>query len=140
MTKIFASRSQFVAIFLCQVGLMALSGCAYRLQVTNKPLQQRLRLAVQSPEYYQVRVAASGNSGAREVSSDGRVTIDIPSLPRGCDVYLFGWIRIAKAESAFDHKVVHIVHASHVVRRLSLNEMEKLEADSEGYRVVKVSN
>jgi hypothetical protein len=125
---------------LLSISSMCLSGCAYRLLAPNPPSRQTIRLLTSTPQDYSLRVESGNNAGAQAVGSDGRVTLTVPSLPRGCDVYLFNAIKVRSAESALDHKAIQIVRGPDIVKKLSLNDVAKLPQDSEGYRLLRIPN
>jgi hypothetical protein len=111
------------------------SGCAYRLPVYNQPSEVRLRMVTVSPERYVVRVQAAGIADY-PVSSDGRVTIDVPRLPRACSVYLLGLIRISGGLKPLTTKSVHLLDGAKTKATLSLADIAKLPSDASGYQVL----
>ena len=115
-----------------------LTGCiSFALLARNTPSQQAIRLLATAPENYSIRVD-SGTSSTQAVGTDGRVTVSVPSLPRGCDVYFFN-IKVGGAESPFDQKVIQVVQGADIVKKLSLNDLTKLPIDSEGYRLLRIN-
>lgn len=79
-----------------------------------------------------IRVADKRNY---PVATDGRVTIDVPQLPRGCAVRLFGVIKVSDSRSE-DVRAIHLLKDGTVVRKFSLTQLCQLPVDSEGYRTV----
>ena len=65
------------------------------------------------------------------VASDGRVTFDVPQLPRGCATYFLG-VKVSDSRSE-DVQAIHLLRDGAVVRRLSLAQIDKLPVDAEGY-------
>lgn len=122
---------------LIALGFAVLSGCAYRLPVSNVPSQQRLFIIAKSPERYVVRVQAS-DVGEFPVASDGRVTVDVPRLPRSCDVYLFSRIRISRGVKPVTAKSFHLIDSGNIEAKLSLAEIAKLPSDNSGYHILKL--
>ena len=122
---------------LIALGFVVLSGCAYRLPVSNIPSQQHLRIVARSPERYAVRVKASDTTEF-PVSTDGRVTIDVPRLPRACSVYLFDRIRVSSGVKPLTAKSVQLLDAGNIAAKLSLAEIAKLPSDASGYRILKI--
>jgi hypothetical protein len=120
------------------LGFAVLSGCAYRLPVSNVPSQERLVIVARLPERYVVRVKAS-NITEFPVASDGRVTIDIPRLPRACSVYLFDRIRINGGVNPLTTKSVHLNDGGNTFVKLSLAEIAKLPSDASGYHILKLN-
>lgn len=101
------------------------------------PSRQHLILISKFPERYIARVKAA--DGAEfPVASDGRVTIDVPRLPRGCSVYLFDRIRISRGAKPLSTKSVEVLGSGKVVARLSLEEIAKLPSDDSGYHILKM--
>jgi len=89
------------------------------------------------PEHYVVRVKAS-NTAEFPVSSDGRVIIDVPRLPRTDSVYLFDWIRISGGVQPFTAKSVQLLDSGNIAAKLSLEEIAKLPSDPEGYHILRM--
>ena len=115
-----------------------LTGCiSFALLARNTPSQQAIRLLATAPENYSIRVD-SGTSSEQAVGRDGRVTVNVPSLPRGCDVYFFN-IKVGGAERPLDQKVIQVVRGVDIVKKLSLNDLTKLPIDSEGYRLLRIN-
>ena len=100
------------------------------------PSQQRLKVAVPSPEAYVLRLRIREPRDYR-VPADGRVTLDIPAYRVGCSVYLFDKIRIRGA-NPFTAKTVDVVASGKIIRQLSLKEIYALPADPEGYHLLAV--
>lgn len=119
------------------LGFTVLSGCAYRLPVPNVPSQQRLIIVAGSPERYVVRVRAS-DTREFPVAADGRVTIDVPRLPRACSVYLFDRIRISGGVKPLTAKSVRLLDSGKIAAKLSLAGIAKLPSDASGYHILKM--
>jgi hypothetical protein len=122
---------------LIALGFAFVSGCAYRLPVSNLPSQQRLMIVARSPERYVVHVKAS-DTAEFPVSRDGRVTIDVPRLPRASSVYLFNLIRINGGVKPLTSKSVQLLDSGYIATKLSLAEIEKLPSDASGYHILKM--
>jgi len=122
---------------LIALGYAVLSGCSYRLPVSNLPSQQRLMIVARSPERYVVRVKAHQNAEF-PVASDGRVTINVPRLPRACSVYLFDWVRISGGVKPFTTKSVQLLDSGNIAAKLSLTEILKLPLDASGYHILEI--
>jgi hypothetical protein len=69
------------------------------------------------------------------VAADGFVSFEVPPLPRGCAVYLFGLVKVADHRSE-DVQAIQILKDGDVVRRLSLNQLSELPVGPDGIRVV----
>ena len=112
----------------------ALCGCVTALHPYNQPSQKKLRLMSPAPQHLAVRVATGD---AYPVGSDGRVTVNVPRLERGCAVYLFGFIKVKDCR-AEDVQAIHIRRDARTVRRMSLNDIDQLPVDAAGYHLVRV--
>jgi len=122
-------RVVVIALFMLP---LAITGCVHALHGYNAPSRQSLQVQAPAPHRYTVRV----NDGqSYPVSSDGRVSFEVPSLPRGCAVYLFGLVKVADHRSE-DVAAIHVVADGKVVRRLSLNQISKLPTNSESAHVL----
>src|SRR5579862_358744 len=97
--------------------LLALTtkGCVYALHPYNAASRQSLQIEPPGPERYTVRV---GEGESYSVAADGRVNFDVPSLPRGCAVYLFGLAKVADHRPD-DVRAIHVLKDGEVMRRLS---------------------
>ena len=123
------------ALFTSLVVLLALvSGCVNALRPYNQPSQQKLRVQSPTPQKYIVRVADKLDY---PVAADGRVTVGIPQLERGCAMYLFGVVKV-KDSSPYDVRAIHLKKDNRTVRELSLKELAKLPVDEQGHHLVKV--
>jgi hypothetical protein len=112
--------------------LLLLTGCVHALRPYNTPSQQKLHVQTASPTNCTIRVA---DAESFPVSADGRVVFDVPRLPRGCDVYLFGVVKIGEG-SPESVPAIHVLRDGKVVRKLSLQKLGKLPTDGEGYHIV----
>lgn len=121
-----------VAQLLRLLPLLVLSGCVYGLYPYNTPSQQKLVIQTPSPSTCVIQVS---NAQTIPAAADGRVTIDIPRLPRGCDIYLFGMVKI-KDGNPENVRAVHVLRDGKVVRKLSLSELGRLPVDVEGYHIL----
>jgi hypothetical protein len=121
-------------ILLTGVLLAALcsSGCVYALQKYNIPSQHTLVIQGTQSTNVMVRVA---NEHEYPVANDGRVTFEVPRLPRGCAVYLFGAIKIRDGKSE-DVPVIQVFIDDTLTRTLSLSQLDRLPLDDKGYRVL----
>ena len=118
--------------------LVLLCGCAYSLHPYNTPSVQSLKIVSNSPQRYSVRVNDKLGNEQKDysVGSDGVVSFQVPSLPRGCAVRLFGVIKIADHQPE-DVKAILLIKDQQTVRELSLNDISHLPADSNGDRQLK---
>jgi hypothetical protein len=111
---------------------MLLTGCVYALRAYNTPSQQKLLVQTAAPTNCAVRVA---DAETFAVGADGRVVFDVPRLPRGCDVHLFGFIKVGDG-SPESVPAIHVLREGRVVRKLSLKKLGKLPLDKEGYHIL----
>jgi hypothetical protein len=111
-----------------------LSGCVHVLQAYNTPGQERLHFVNASGGQYAVRIEDNPQT---LVPPDGRVLVDVPRLPRGCSVYLFGVIKLSDG-SPERVRAIQVLRNGKVVRRLSLQTIHNLPLDSDDYRMVKL--
>ena len=112
--------------------LLLMTGCVKALRQYNTPSQQKLHVQAASPTNCVVRVA---DEKSFPVAVDGRVTFDVPRLPRGCDTYLFGVVKIGDG-SPENVPAIHVLRDGKIVRKLSLTKLGKLPVDAEGYHIL----
>jgi hypothetical protein len=120
-----------VLVCCCSLFAMSFSGCVYALHPHSAPSKQVLQINAKEPARYSVIVDGGQQSQHYPVPSSGRVAFEVPQLPRGCDVYLFGFIKVADHRPE-DIKAIHVYRDGQLVCRLSLHELVKLPADSDG--------
>ena len=123
-------------VHICRFSLFALAmtGCVYALHPSNVPLRETLKIQAPEPEHFTVQV---DNDQSHQVGSDGRVSFDVPPIPSGCAVYLFGFVKVADHPSE-DAPAILILRDGRVVHRLSLNQICLLPAGSENSHVLKL--
>ena len=63
-----------------------------------------------------------------KVADNGRVTFIFPTLPRYCDVYLFGYIK-TKDRDPYKRKVIYAMNKGSILRKLSYYDIRKLPKD-----------
>jgi hypothetical protein len=120
-----------VVIAICMLPLV-ITGCVHALHGYNPPSRQSLQVQARAPERYTVRV---DEAQSYPVPSDGLVSFDVPSLSRGCAVYLFGLVKIADHRSE-DVAAIEVISDGRVVRQLSLSQISKLPTNSESAHVL----
>jgi hypothetical protein len=76
------------------------------------------------------------NKADYSIPADGRVSVEVPQLERGCAVYLFGIVKV-KESSPYDARAIHLNRGSRTIRELSVNDVAKLPVDAEGYHLVR---
>lgn len=126
------ARRALFAVLLIFTGFLA--GCVYALRPYNQPSQEKIRVQSPVPQKYTLQVANTTNY---PVAADGRVTIDVPQLQRGCATYLFGVVKV-KDGSPYNFPAIHLNISGRTIRKLSLNDLAKLPVDEQGYHLVKV--
>jgi hypothetical protein len=113
----------------------ALSGCSYSLRKFNAPSQEKFLIQTAAATNYVIRVVGADKTESFSPAADGRVTLDVPRLPRGCDVHLFGLIKIEDGGPE-NVSAIHVLRGDKVVRKLSLTKLRKLPVDAEGYHIL----
>lgn len=112
--------------------LLLLTGCVIALRPYNTPSQQKLYVRTSMPTNCVIRVA---DTQMFPVAADGRVTFDVPQLPRGCDTFLFGVVKIGDGRPE-NVRAIHVLRHGKIVRKLSLAQLARLPMDAEGYHVL----
>lgn len=126
-------KCSWLGASVCCVAL-GLSGCAYGLPIHNIPSQPRLKVLSPAPDRYVVRVQ-SDTPTEHQVAPDGRVQVDVPSLPRSCMVYALG-IKIRKGVQPHKTKAIHLVRDGKTRKKLSLDDISSLPTDVDGYHLL----
>lgn len=115
--------------------LLATHGCSYALRKSNTPSQEKLQLRTVAATNYTVRIVGAEKTETFSPAADGRVTLNVPPLPRGCDVHLFGILKIE--DGGPEHiPAIHVLRGEKVARKLSLASLRKLPEDGEGYHIL----
>ena len=124
---------------LAGVLVILLCGCAYSLHPYNTPSAQSLKIIGETPQKYIIRVDDKLGNEQKDyqVGSDGVVSFQVPSLPRGCAVRLFGVIKVGDSQPE-DVKAILLIKDGQTVRKLSPNDISNLPVDSTGVRALKV--
>jgi hypothetical protein len=115
--------------------LAATSGCSYGLRKFNAPSQEKLQIQTVAATNCTVRIVGADKTETFSPAADGRVTLDVPRLPRGCDVHLFGFIKIEDGGPE-NVSAIHVLRGDKVVRKLSLTKLRKLPVDAKGYHIL----
>ncbi len=115
--------------------LIATSGCSYSLRKFNAPSQEKLQIQTVAATNYTVQIVGADKTETFSPAADGRVTLDVPRLPRGCDVHLFGLIKIEDGGPE-NVSAIHVLQGTNVVRKLSLTKLRKLPVDAESYHIL----
>ena len=120
---------------LVSMVLLVLSaGCTYALQPYNRPGPEKLKIITRGTGQHAIRIQDHGDT---PVGADGRVVVEVPTLPRGCSPYLFGLIKIGDGRPE-RLRAIHVLREGKVVRKLSLEEIHGLPMDDDGYRILKL--
>ena len=69
---------------------------------------------------------------------DGHLTIAIPAYGPGCRVYLFGVMKVSNGYDQLKDWTAEISVGGSNVRTLSIRDLIRLPADSEGNRLIKI--
>ena len=134
LTSRISGKAESHAMLTALLIVLSATGCAYHLCLYNTPSHHQLKVQANSPGIYVVRVA---DTQEYTVAPDGRVSFDVPALPRGCDTYLFDVIKIGDG-SPENVRAIQLLKDGKVVRKFSLKQLAHLPCDSDGYRTVKV--
>ena len=113
-------------------------GCVNALHQGSSATDVKLSIQTAQPERYSVHVALE-SPGDYPVPADGCVTFTVPPFRNGCDVYLFGGIKVRDG-AAENVRVIEIRWNGRVVRRLSLSQIARLTHDEAGYSTIKVGD
>jgi hypothetical protein len=121
--------------FLFLLPLLA-AGCVYSLQGHSVPTNLKLQIRVAHPTNYFARVKIPEYSTNYTFDADGKVSFEVPRFENGCNVYLFGLVKIREG----DPRRVRIIEVREKVGRinrvateLSLEQIDEL-GFREGYR------
>ncbi len=119
--------------------LFTFCGCVNSLHPYNTPSEQVLKIVSPTPQGYVLRVNDALNDRYKnyQVGSDGIVNFHVPNLPRGCAVRFLGIVKIADNRPE-DVRAIELVKDGKFVHKLSLNDIAKLELDSNGIARLKV--
>jgi len=121
---------------LIGVAIVALAvGLNLGLPPYNAPSTHNLVLNVNGHRTYKIQVQSTMLIDF-PVSKDGRVTVDIPVLPRSCSWRWFGLTIVDR--SPYGRRVIQVVCDGKVMRRLSIRELEKLPLDESGAHKLKL--
>ncbi len=118
--------------------MLILMGCSYALPIVTPPSAERVRLVAKSPESLIVHVDV-GHSMEYSVPADGRLTIGIPAYQRGCTRYLFNAIKVSDGVDPLKNWTLTVSSSTKAMRTLSLRQVSQLARDSEGFRLLKIS-
>jgi hypothetical protein len=123
---------RLASIGYCVLLPLSMAGCAVALRPANMTSRQTLQIQAPGPERYGVRV---NDTQSCQVATDGLVSFEVPPLPSGCAVYLFGFVKVSDRRSE-DVPAIQVLREGQVVRRLSLNQISRLPSGSGESRVL----
>ena len=148
-----ASAFKVRAICLAAVVVLsfALEGCMYRI-LWHDASREKIRVVGNAPELHVVHVDTSYSvrhrSGIQQfdrvtdyqVPADGRVVVGIPAYRPNCDVYLFNWIKLWGGDGPEESWAISVTSGGRTVRRFPLKHVKQLRTDSDGYRLLRLSD
>jgi hypothetical protein len=106
-----------------------LVGCAYGLPPVTLPTQIRLKIITKSPDAYDARLRIV-EPHEYSVPADGRVTLDVPAYRAGCNIYLFGKVKMPNHSDPYTARTLDILAGGKTVRQLSLKSISNLPVGS----------
>ena len=110
--------------------VLTLSGCVLALPTYNRPSQEKVLVRGRTQGAYSIHIDTE-DGGDFPVSPDGRVLLDVPTLPRFCSlIFLVFPLTDGRPES---QKVFQVLRDGHVVKTLSLRQLRRLRVDEAGY-------
>jgi hypothetical protein len=113
------------------LGCLLGNGCVIVRKGSNEPVEAKVRIESQALEGLHIHIEKQEDV---PVPFDGRVVVSIPQFPPACETRLFGWIRI-NDEAA--KRLVYVKRGDRVVKKISLDDFERLPVDGDGYRIMK---
>lgn len=130
------SMKSIPEIVIVMLTAVVMSGCVYALGGHNETYPVKMRIDKPFPSDFRVLVA-SREMKTYYFDEDGRVMFDIPSLGRGCRVYLLGCIKVADY-GATAKRATYIFEDENVVRALSIDDIQRLPVEKDGFRYLKI--
>jgi len=129
-------RAQAILAALC-VALVA-PGCAIRCGPIHTVPPQKIQIVAAVPGDYAIRIATREEQPDIPVPPDGRIAFEVPIGSRYCTPYLFNVLKVCWSTPVEKRRVIAVVRGQKVLRRLSANDISKLETDSDGFRILRV--
>jgi hypothetical protein len=120
------------ALLLAIVTVPSIAGCFYALHCDSLLCEQRLHIEASQPSRYAVRVF---EDEAIPVSDNGLVMFEVPRMMGKCSRIVIGVGKLDDGDPR-NRKVIHVLRDGKVIRKLSLNSIEKLPLDEQGYHVL----
>ena len=97
-------------------------------------------IAPGEPQEYTIKIVKDDQEQYEyKVDDNGKVMFLFPTLPRYCDVFLFGFIKI-KDRDPYKRKVIYVMKKESSIRKLSFYEIAKLPKDEEGFSLFRLNN
>src|SRR5579871_3262430 len=137
MRESYSSRLALVGSIACSACLLASVGCTYSLPAPSPPSQERVRVLAKSPESYILRLS-SGRSLDFPVPQNGKVTLSIPPISRSCIVRFMG-MRVSGGHESLNDWTISVNASGKSAKTLTLRQLAKLPTDSEGFRLLSLS-
>jgi len=118
---------------------LASMGCSYALPVATPPSAERVRVLAKSPQLLVIHVDV-GHVVDYPVPTDGRLTLGVPAYRRGCSVYLLNEVRVSDGTDPLKAWTVTVSSNGKSLRALSLRQLSHLATDSEGFRLLEITD
>ena len=115
------------------VAAAAYFGTIWAMEKGSPAVQYRFMIATDRPSNCEVRVVWP-RTNTFSISTNGEGLIDIPALPGGCSLVCLG-IKLQDG-SPYNRKVLEVLRDGRVIRRLSLQQIERLPSDTSGRRTL----
>ncbi len=133
--------SQYKLVCLAAaLGLVLVStGCSYALPMATPPSAERVRILAKSPQLLVIHVDI-GHVVDYPVPADGRLTLGVPAYRRSYSVYLFNEVKVSDGADPLKSWTVTVSSNGKSIRTLSLLQRSRLATDSDGFRLLEVSN
>jgi hypothetical protein len=113
-------------------------GCAYSLGAERPAYTVNLRIIASSPERYIIR---QGYGSDQRISGQGKISVVIPSIPRGCSVYLFDVIPVHHQPNPQKKWKLRILdNKGRILRTFTVTQLEELALDADGYHLLKMDD
>jgi len=124
-------------LLLLSLLVLACGGCGKIARGYTPAIECRLRLDTAKPSEFAIEVRVD-SSKISPVSPDGRIAFQVPHMCCGCTRYSFSG-RVLWDDSPGTWRVIHILYHGRDAACMSLHEYLALPLESDGYRVVTVS-
>ena len=134
----FGDLTRALAMLALSAFAVIQTGCTTACGPIRSVPTQRLALAAASPGSYTIRVQPDvGAPVDTPVPRDGNVAFDVPVTSRESTVYCFG-LRVYQYPPPDTLRVIQVMCADRIVRKLSARDIGQLPTDADGYHVLRV--